>query len=265
MVANLTPIILNATVQNATLLNTTIIQLPQQQLPQAMHQILVMSPILSTYVSLVIASAAIITAFLAMRSQNINRDLIREDRFYKEMDSLIKILYSNKDNYKDFEPQHVDYNNDEEVKKAEEFWKQIKENRYLAPKELGNKLDDYLERVEYHEQRIKNSRITLSTSISGNVPDELIFMIGEKGLVKPLPIHEKSKTEYENEWQEKIIPSIHDTIKGMAMDYFDVIKGPYTGPKDLNIRQDVAKLARKRYKELEKEIAKIKKTLESKH
>jgi hypothetical protein len=53
----------------------------------------------------------------------INLTVIREERYFKEMDLLVKKLYQNKDRYEQFEPHHVDPNNLEEKSKQTNFGK----------------------------------------------------------------------------------------------------------------------------------------------
>lgn len=292
MPANLTPIVLNlsptlnATIQNATVLNATLIQQPQTSWKDWLTVCLAVA-------ALITAIAAIRNSQLAKRTQDINRDITREERFHKEMDLLIKILYSKRDEYEKFEPHHVDYNNWDDVRNVDNFWGQVAENKYLAPKELGNLLDKYLELISRNKQEIEKRRTTFSDILSKEckridkdfeaigevykrpgdqfIKDKLCPILGENGLVKPMPIHDRQKTEYLNAFEQ--IRNDFEQIQSKFcsgelissfLAYFDAIKAPEL-PGTMNIedkRRDLARAVKDRYTQLDEKIKEIKINLE---
>lgn len=65
------------------------------------------------------------------------------------MQGLIQLLYTRKDEYEYLERVHIPYFNVEEDLKewqdrAEDFWKDIDANKYLAPNELRHLIEDYI-------------------------------------------------------------------------------------------------------------------------
>jgi hypothetical protein len=245
---------------------------------------------IATFLTAIIAAVAV---YLTLRQQNINLSVIREERYHKEMDLLIKKLYNNRDEYEQFEPHHVDPNNTEEEKQALEFWKEIRENKYLAPKELRDIIDQYLKLVNEHEKNILKSRTTLSdilkkrcenletfkedilkmrilNPIDGCIKDKLCPMIGERGLVRPMPIDDRLRRIYMKTWQDQegILQTLEinpqEELRGPAYRYFDAITKPETGPTSLiYLRMDLSRAAESRYKELEEKIESIKSNLEN--
>ena len=245
--------------------------------------------------SFVIALAALATAYLAYRQQKINLTVIREERYFKEMDLLVKKLYQNRDRYELFEPHHIDPNNLEEKREADGFWREIRENKYLAPKELRDKIERYLELINKHEQNIQKNRTTLSDllreqcrelgafkeNISENkilnpikscIRDKLCLLLGKEGLIKPMPTNDRLKTVYLKTWQDpgegilNWLDFSQEELRGPAMSYFDAIRKPeISGPDCITgPRMDLSAAVEKRYKELEEKIGTIRADLEAK-
>lgn len=245
--------------------------------------------------SIVIALAALASALLAYRQQNINLTIIREERYFKEMDLLVKKLFQNKDRYELFEPHHVDPNNQEENREANEFWREIRENKYLAPKELRDIIDRYLELINKHEQNIQKSRTTLSDLLGERCKEledfkenaqegkvlnptdncikyKLCPLLGKEGLIKPMPSNDRLKTIYLKTWNYKSEGILHyldlspqEPLRGPARIYFDAIQEPEQGHECIRfLRQDLSAAVEKRYKELEEKIANIRTDLEAK-
>lgn len=247
----------------------------------------------ASVISFFIALAALATACLTLRQQRINLTVIREERYFKEMDLLVKKLFQNKDRYELFEPHHIDPNNTEEKHEADEFWREIRENKYLAPKELRDIIERYLELISKHEQNIQKSRTTLSSllkqrckkleentldgellnPIDSCIKDNLCPLLGIEGLIRPMPIDDREKTIYTKTWMDSkkgILCSLNmnpqEQLYGPAMNYFNAIRGPESGGSDCIIytRQDLSNAVEKRYKELEEKIETIKTDLEAK-
>ena len=245
---------------------------------------------IATFFTAIIAALGV---YLTLRQQNINLNVIREERYHKEMDLLIKKLYNNRDKYEQFEPHHVDPNDSKEEQRALEFWKEIRENKYLAPKELRDIIDQYLKLVDEHEKNILISRTTLSDILKKRcknletfkedtlkmrilnptdscIKNKLCPMIGEKGLVRPMPVNDRLKTIYMKTWQDQegILQTLNidpqEELNGPAYRYFDAITKPETGPNSLIcLRVDLSRAAESRYKELEENIESIKSNLEN--
>jgi hypothetical protein len=250
---------------------------------------------IASVASVLIALAALATACLTLRQQKINLIVIREERYFKEMDLLVKKLFQNRDRYELFEPHHVDPNDPEEEKRANEFWREIRENKYLAPKELRNIIEQYLKLVNQHKQNILRNRITLSdllrkrckelevfkeniseskilNPIDTCIRDKLCPLLGEKGLVKPMPTDDRLKTVYLRTWQdpEGILYYLdinpQEELRGPAFSYFDAIYKPEIGGADCitGPRMDLSAATEKRYKELEEKIETIRADLDAK-
>jgi len=240
-------------------------------------------------VAVITALAALATAILTRKHLLTNRDITREERFFNEMNLLIKVLYSHRKEYKRFEPHHVDHNNHEEVNKASEFWRQIRENKYLAPKDLRDAIDKYLSLVESRESNIKKHRTSLSEKLTKRCrdinkcsspgieveTDEFIKtclcpQLGDNGIVKPIPLDERLETEFLNAWDtivkeiNKYINTVPDELWAPALDYIGAIRKPFDSGPDCfdGPRNDLSNKAEKRYEELEKKIENIKANLE---
>jgi hypothetical protein len=228
---------------------------------------------------------------LELGQQNINLTVIREELYSKEMDLLVKNLNQYKDKYEQFEPHHVDPNHPEEKKQADEFWREIRENKYLAPKELGDIIDNYLKLVDEHERNILKNRTTLSdllgkrckmiersmkhegytpSPIAICIKDKLCPLLGEKGLINPMPLDDRLRTEYLNKWREEILHTLdtdpQEELRGPAWSYYDAIYKPEINGPDCLIgpRFDLKDAVGKRYKELEEKTRNIKANLEGK-
>lgn len=247
---------------------------------------------IASVVSIFIALAALATAFLTLNQQRINLTVIREERYFKEMDLLVKKLFQNKDRYELFEPHHVDPNNPEEKREADEFWREIRENKYLAPKELRDIIERYLELINKHEQNIQKSRTTLSSllkerckeleentlegkilnPIDSCIKDKLCPLLGIEGLIQPMPIDDREKTTYIKAWQDSkgilrwLKCNPQEQLYGPALSYFDAIQKPESLGSDsiIDTRQNLSAAVEKRYKELEEKIETIKTDLEAK-
>lgn len=247
---------------------------------------------LASVISFFIALAALATACLTLRQQRINLTVIREERYFKEMDLLVKKLFQNKDRYELFEPHHTDPNNPEEKHEADEFWREIRENKYLAPKELRDIIERYLELINKNEHDIQKSRTTLSSllkerckkledyeekgkllePIDSCIKDNLCPLLGRDGLIKPMPIDDRERTIYRETWDDSkkgilccLKTNPQEPLYGPAMSYFNAIQKPESGSDCIKYtRLDLSAAVEKRYKELEEKIETIKNDLEAK-
>jgi hypothetical protein len=240
--------------------------------------------LIATFLATIIAGLGV---YLTYRQQRINLNVMREEHYLKEMDKLIKKLYINIGKYERFEPQHVDPNNSDEIKQASDFWDDIRENKYLAPEQIRNNIDQYLNLVSKHEQNIMKNRRVLSdilkerckatdaptildrTSIKNLIKDEFCPMLGDKGLIKPIPIGDLQREKYLKTWSDIILVALDknptDALCRPAHDYFDSINNPLIGSESLTkLRIDLAQLVEERYKELGRAIENIKSNLEGK-
>jgi hypothetical protein len=113
-------------------------------------------------------------------------------------------------------------------------------------------------------------KLKLLDPVYSCIKEYLCPMLGEKGLIKPMPIDDRLKTIYLKTWREKILEDLNiipnEELRGPAYSYFDAINSPeISGPDCLRfLRIDLSNAAEDRYKELEKKIEIIKADLEDK-
>jgi hypothetical protein len=101
------------------------------------------------------AAATIVLAFstfvLANDSRNniqLSKNTVLGGHLIQEMQNLIKLLYTRRDEYEYLERVHIPYFEAEEdlrewQDRAEDFWRDIDANKYLAPNDLRHVIEEY--------------------------------------------------------------------------------------------------------------------------
>jgi len=131
------------------------------------------------------AAATIALAFstfiLASDSRNniqLSKDTVLGEHLIQEMQGLIQLLYTRRDEYEYLERVHIPYFNVEEdlrewQDRAEDFWKDIDANKYLAPNGLRHLIEDYIKINEEWYNKYKEVFNKLVISLHKEDPEEL--------------------------------------------------------------------------------------------
>jgi hypothetical protein len=131
------------------------------------------------------AAATIVLAFstfiLASDSRNniqLSKNTVLGGHLIQEMQDLIKLLYTRRDEYEYLERVHIPYFEAEEdlrewQDRAEDFWRDIDANKYLAPNDLRHVIEEYIKANEewYNNYKYVFNNIVLSLHMED--PEEL--------------------------------------------------------------------------------------------
>jgi hypothetical protein len=105
------------------------------------------------------------TITITMESADVETFFHRDGQassYLREMDSIIGPLRSKIGKYQYYEPIHVTPENENE---ASLFWENIKKNKYLAPKDLGDLIERYLMVLDVQRKEIRRMRYEINEMI----------------------------------------------------------------------------------------------------
>lgn len=136
--------------------------------------------------TIALAFATFVLASDSSNSIQLSKNSVLAEQLIREMQYLIQPLYTRKDEYEYLERVHIPYFNVEEEfrewqDRAEDFWKDIDANKYLAPNELRHLLEDYIKANEEWHNKYKDVFNKIVTSLEKEDLEEL------KDILQPVP------------------------------------------------------------------------------
>jgi hypothetical protein len=228
--------------------------------------------------TIALAFATFVLARDSSNSIQLAKNSVLGEHLIQEMQGLIQLLYTRKDEYEYLERVHIPYFNVEEdlrdwQDRAEDFWKDIDANKYLAPNGLRHLIEDYIKVNEEWYTKYKyffnKMVISLEKEDHEELKDILHLAPSDVSLVGfPVIFDYRFKNLPQKSIREERITEINELISRLnpESDFTNHVKDFLTLIKEDTVleakRSDLRAKVIDRYAELEMKIDKIGASLE---